>query len=72
MREVFSISLDRKIKRQLDKLAKEKGSNRSVIVKEALKKYLFVEEMRKTRRQLRPFAEKKGIMSEQDVFDIIS
>ena len=72
MREVVSISLDKKTKAKLDKYAKRRSVKRSVLVKEALNKYLIVEELKEKRNELRPYAEKQGFFSEEDLFKVIS
>ncbi|MDH5718831.1 MAG: ribbon-helix-helix domain-containing protein [Spirochaetia bacterium] len=72
MRNVISISLDEDLKQKVDKLAKSKNMKRSNIVKEALVKYLFIEEMKNTRKQLRPYAVKAGFFSDENIFELIS
>jgi len=72
MRQVISVSLDEDLKAQLDQLAQSKHLNKSSIIKEALRKYLFLENLRSTRETLRPYAEKKGYFSDEDIFRDIS
>ncbi|MDH5720636.1 MAG: ribbon-helix-helix domain-containing protein [Spirochaetia bacterium] len=72
MRNIISISLDEDLKKKVDKLAKSKNVKRSNIVKDALLKYLFIEEMKNSRKELRPYAEKAGMFSEEDIFELIS
>ncbi|GEM_PF-5422752 len=54
---------------KLDHLVKIKNSRRSDLVLEAIKKYIFIEEMKNTRNQFLPYAEKAGFFSEDDIFE---
>lgn len=72
MRQVISISLEEELKKKLDAIAKSKHLNKSQIVKEALRKYIFLEEMEQSRKELRPYAEKQGFFTDEDIFKEIS
>ena len=72
MREAVTISLSKELKDRLDRLADSENTNRSDIVKEALKRYFAVNEFQKIRAQMIPKAEAKGIFSDEDVYKIIS
>jgi len=72
MREAVTISLSKELKERLDKLANSEKINRSEIVKEALKRYLAVNEFQKIRRQMIPKAESRGIFSDEDIYKIVS
>ncbi len=72
MREAVTISLSKELKERLDKLANSEKINRSDIVKEALKRYLAVNEFQKIRRQMIPKAESRGIFSDEDIYKIVS
>ncbi|MES0491239.1 MAG: ribbon-helix-helix domain-containing protein [Leptospirales bacterium] len=72
MRQVISISLDEETKERLDNISQSRHLNKSFIVKEALRKYLFLEEMELTRTELRPYAEKQGYVTDEDIFKNIS
>ena len=72
MREAVTISLSKELKERLDKLADSEKMNRSDIVKEALKRYLAVNEFQKIRKQMIPKAEAIGIFSDDDVYKIVS
>jgi len=72
MRQVISISLEEELKDKLDAIAKNKHLNKSQIVKDALRKYIFLEEMEQTRIDLRPYAEKQGYFTDEDIFKDVS
>ncbi|MBX6423902.1 CopG family ribbon-helix-helix protein [Thermosulfurimonas sp. F29] len=72
MRAVLSISLPEKLARELDAFARETGRNKSDIVRESLRLYLWETRFRRLKRELRPLAKKAGLMTEEDVFERIS
>ena len=72
MREAVTISLSKELKSRLDKLVNSEKTNRSDIVKEALKRYFAVSEFQKIRKQMIPKAEAQGIFDEKDVYKIVS
>jgi len=72
MRETVTISLPKSIKEKLDKIVSEEHLNRSDVVRDALRKYFTITEFRKLRQQMVPLAEKKGIFSDEDVFEKVS
>jgi len=72
MREAVTISLSKEIKEKLDKIVDREKTNRSDIVKEALRRYFAVSEFQRIRRQMIPRAEANGMFDEEDVYRIVS
>lgn len=72
MRTVLSVSLPEGVSEELEKFAKSTGRNKSDIVKESLRLYLWETKLRAVQRKLGPKAKKVGIVSEEDVFKIVS
>ena len=72
MRSVLSISLPKKVAADLDEFAKNTGRNKSDIVKESLTIYLWEARFQNVRRRLAAKAKKAGIVTEEDVFRVIS
>ena len=72
MRQVVSISMGEDLVRKLNKLAKQKHTTRSDLVKEAVRQYVFLQETSRIRDELRPYAEKAGIYSEEDLLAKLS
>jgi predicted transcriptional regulator len=68
----LTIRLDRDLQRQLDRLAKQSGRSRSEIVRDALRRQLAVLQFEEARRQVMPFAEARGYLTDEDVFRDIS
>jgi len=72
MRNILSISVNDDMKNKLDRIMVKENTSRSEIIKRALEQYFYTVEMVNLRNELRPYAEKQGIFSEEDVFNTIS
>ena len=72
MRSVLSISLPEKIAEELNAFASETGRNKSDVVKESLSIFLWENKFRKAQKMLYPRAKAAGIVTEEDVFRVIS
>ncbi len=68
----LTIRLDRALQRQLAQLAKRSGRSRSEIARDALRRQLAVLQFEDLRRQLMPFAEARGYLTDEDVFRDVS
>ncbi len=72
MRSVLSVSLPDKMAAELDAFAKATGRNKSDIVKESLGVFLWEARFREVKRRLVKKAKAAKIISEEDVFRVIS
>jgi metal-responsive CopG/Arc/MetJ family transcriptional regulator len=72
MRETVTISLPKAVKDELDRLVEEEGITRSDVVRESLRDYLFLRQFRMLRAKMSAKAKKRGIYTDQDVFDRVS
>ena len=72
MRESISISLPPGLKKELDRITKDEGMNRSDVVLESLKEYLFQRRFRALRAKAMVQARARGIFTDEDVFRRIS
>jgi predicted transcriptional regulator len=68
----LTLRLPPELDRRLERVAKRSGRSKSEIAREALRKQLSLEVLRDVRRELVPAAEARGIVSDEDVFDLIS
>ncbi|MGE0440014.1 MAG: CopG family ribbon-helix-helix protein [Gemmatimonadales bacterium] len=68
----LTIRLDRALDRQLTQLAKRSGRSRSDIARDALRRQLAVLQFEDLRRQVMPFAEARGYLTDEDVFRDVS
>jgi len=67
-----TIRLEPDLQRQLDRMSRELGRTRSEIVRDALRRQLSLLRFEKARRQLMPFAEARGYLTDEDVFRDVS
>lgn len=67
-----TIRLDPKLQRQLDRLCRQLGRSRSEVVRDALRRQVALLRFEQTRRSLLPLAEAQGILTDEDVFRIVS
>jgi predicted transcriptional regulator len=67
-----TIRLEPELQKLLDTVCKESGRNRSDILRDALKRQLSILRLEQLRRQIMPFAEARGYLTDEDVFKAIS
>lgn len=72
MRTVLSVSLPDQMAAELDALAKATGRNKSDIVKESLGLFLWEARFREVKRRLVKRAKAAKVVSEEDVFRVVS
>jgi predicted transcriptional regulator len=72
MGESLSLRLDRALKRDLERACKRQKRRASDIAREALGRYLAVEQFRSLRQRTPPVAEAQGILTDDDVFRLVS
>lgn len=72
MRTVVSISLPDDMAAQLERIAKKAGRSKSGIIKEALRAYLWETRFMKIRKDMSIKAEKEGILTDEDIFKVVS
>lgn len=68
----ITIRIPEPLNRELKKLARSKELPVSDLVRDSLKRYVALEQLRAIRAKLRPYAEKAGILTDEDVFRIDS
>lgn len=72
MRTVLSVSLPEKVAAELDAIAKATGRNKSDIVKESLGLFLWETKFRNIKMKLARKAKAAGIVTEEDVYKVLS
>jgi len=68
----LTIRLDKDLDSLLTKASKRSGRNRSEIAREALKRQLRLEQFEVLRKRIMPFAEARGLLTDEDIFAQIS
>lgn len=72
MKGALTIRLDEELERLLDRLCEETGRTRSDVVRDALRRQLGLLRFEQLRRQVMPFAEARGYLTDEDVFRDVS
>jgi len=72
MKSTLTVRLDNDLDRQLAEASEALGQSRSDIVRDALRRQLSVLRFEKLREQVMPFAEARGYLTDDDIFDAVS
>lgn len=72
MKTTLTIRLDEETDRLLNQVSRQAGRTRSEVVREALRRQLAVLQFDQLRKDVLPFAEARGYLTDEDVFRDIS
>jgi len=72
MRQTLTIRLPDGLRKELQKISQEESKPMSDLVRESLQRYISIYKFRRLRNKVLPFAESQGILTDEDVFDVIS
>lgn len=72
MNQTLTIRIPDDLRKDLQELSRSENKPASDIVRDSLKRYLAIHRFRQLRNVVLPFAEAQGILSDEDVFGIIS
>ena len=68
----LTVRLDDDLEKLLADVARKTGRSRSDVAREALRRHLTLMSFEKFREQIMPFAEARGYLTDEDVFEDIS
>jgi predicted transcriptional regulator len=68
----LTVRLDPELDRELDEMSKATGRSRGEFVRDALKRQLTLVRFERLRSRTLPFAEAVGLLTDEDVFKLIS
>ena len=68
----LTIRLDKNLDILLAKASRKSGKNRSEIAREALRRQLRLEQFEEIRKRVMPFAEARGLLTDEDIFSRVS
>jgi len=71
MNQTITIRIPENMKIELEELSKSENKPISDLVRESIKKSLQISRLRKLRNQVLPFAEAQGILTDEDVFELM-
>ena len=68
----LTIRIPEDLRQQLQDLCEQQNRPASEVVRDSLKRYIATQRFQALRRQILPFAEAQGILTDDDVFRAIS
>ena len=68
----LSIRVDPELDALLSRLSEEQGKSKSEVAREALRRQLRLAQFDRLRRRVMPFAESRGYLIDEDVFQEVS
>ena len=71
-RGTLTLRLDGELERDLDRLAKQTGRTRSDLARDALRRQLSLLRFERLRNKVLPFAEARGLLTDEDVLSAVS
>lgn len=72
VRSAVTIRLDPDLEKQLDEVVRESGRSRSEIIRDALRRELLRRQFEQLRERVMPFAEARGLLTDEDIFRQVS
>jgi predicted transcriptional regulator len=72
MAGTITIRVDAETERMLKRVVKLSGRTRSEITREALRRQLSLDLFEQLRRRVAPFAEARGLLTDEDIFKALS
>ncbi|MEX0608051.1 MAG: ribbon-helix-helix protein, CopG family [Balneolaceae bacterium] len=72
MDTTLTIRIDKELEQLLEESSKKSGRSKSELVRQALKRQLAVESFQQLRKELLPYGEAQGWLTDEDVFHEIS
>ena len=72
MRQTLTIRIPDDLREELQKISKEESKPMSDLVRESIQRYIAIYKFRRIRNKVLPFAESQGILTDEDVFNLIS
>jgi len=72
MSTVITIRLDEDLQRRLDDVCGRSGRTRSDVVRDAIMRQVSLIRFEQLRRDVLPFAEARGYLTDEDIFNVVS
>lgn len=72
MKDTITIRLPEKLQKELDEVVSEEHASRSEVIRIAIERYLALKRFRQLRKKTLPFAEAQGLLTDEDIFKLVS
>ena len=70
--DTVTIRLPDRLKKDLQRICREQNKSVSDVVRESVRRYVAIERFRALRKKALPFAEAQGLVTDEDIFKVIS
>jgi predicted transcriptional regulator len=68
----LTVRIPEKLRKELKQMGRQQQRPVSDLVRDSLRRYVAQEQLRQIREKLRPYAEAKGLLTDEDVFKAVS
>jgi metal-responsive CopG/Arc/MetJ family transcriptional regulator len=72
MTDTITIRLPEQLQKELERVVKTEKTSKSDIIRDAVARYLAVKRFQQLRNQVLPFAEARGLLTDEDIFKSVS
>jgi mRNA-degrading endonuclease RelE of RelBE toxin-antitoxin system len=72
MKQTLTIRIPDKLRKELLKISDSEAKPVSDLVRESLQRYISIYKFRQLRKSVLPFAEAQGLLTDEDIFKLIS
>ena len=72
MKQTLTIRIQDDLRKELQELSKAESKSVSDLVRESIQRYVTIRKFKRLRNKVLPFAEAQGVLTDDDVFSIIS
>jgi len=72
MDQTLTIRIPTELRKELEQISKIEQKPLSDLVRDSLRRYVAIQRFRQLRNMVLPFAEAEGILTDEDVFKLIS
>jgi len=72
MRQTLTVRIPDELRKELKRISDEESKPVSDLVRESLKRYIAIRKFRSIRNKVLPFAESQGLLTDEDVYKLIS
>jgi predicted transcriptional regulator len=72
VKATVTVRLDKDVERMLARIVRLSGRTQSEVIRDALRRQLTLDLFDQMRRRVAPFAEARGLLTDEDVFRIVS
>ena len=72
MKRTLTIRIQDDLRKELQELSKAESKPVSDLVRESIQRYVAIRKFKRLRNKVLPFAEAQGVLTDDDIFSIIS